>query len=38
MLDYSTEIGKNNVEDSQLKSITFFVNYSLEDIELLTRN
>lgn len=33
MLDYDTKITTKNVEDT-VKSITFFVNYSFEDIEL----
>ncbi len=33
MLDYSTEITKDNVPET-VKSITFFVNYTFEDLEL----
>ena len=33
MLDYSTEITKDNVAET-VKSITFFVNYTFEDLEL----
>ena len=37
MLDYSTEITKDNVAET-VKSITFFVNYTFEDLELFDEN